>query len=155
MRSERSRTAQFAGAIALAASAALAAACGGSNNTTTVTAPTGTLTTDTFNGTLNPPVNGVFQANVNNFNVTTSGGTINITLVTAGPPPTIQLGIALGNPSASGTCSIIPGFSQQAAAGSTAQISASGAPSGAYCVVVGDIGNVLQPVSYTITVAHL
>lgn len=154
MRCRRSRTARFAGAVALAASAALAAACGGSNNTSTVTAPTGTVTTDTFTGTLNPPVNGVFQANVHPFTITTAGGTINVTLVSAGPPATIQLGLALGNPSSTGTCSIIPGFSTQASAGSTAQLSASGAPSGAYCIAVVDVGNVLQAVSYTITVAH-
>ena len=154
MRCERSRTAQFAGAVALAASAALAAACGGSSDPTVVTAPTGTVVTETFMGTLNPPVNGAFQANVHTFAVTTAGGSINVTLTAAGPPSTIQLGLGLGNPSATGTCSLIPGFTQQTAAGSTAQISGSGAPAGAYCVVIGDIGNVLQPVSYTITVAH-
>jgi hypothetical protein len=138
----------------LAASTALAAACGGSDNTSTVTAPTGTVSTETFTGTLNPPVGGVFQANIHSFTVTTAGGSINVTLVSAGPPPTIQLGLALGNPSSTGTCSIIPGFSQQTSAGSTAQISGAGAPAGAYCVAVGDVGNVLQPVSYTITVAH-
>jgi hypothetical protein len=151
---ERSRTARFVGVILLAASTALAG-CGGSSNPTTVTAPTGTLTTDTFNGTLNPPVNGQFQANVHTFNVTTGNGNITITLVSAGPPPTIQLGLGLGNPSSTGTCSIISGFTTQTAAGSTSQLGASGAPSGAYCVVVADIGNVLQPVSYTLTVAHL
>ena len=76
---ERSRTARFAGVIVLAASAAMGAGCGGSSSPTTVTAPTGNLTTDTFNGTLNPPVNGVFQANVHAFNITTSGGNITIT----------------------------------------------------------------------------
>jgi hypothetical protein len=154
MRCERSRTARFAGAVALAASAALAAACGGSSDPTTVTAPTGTVSTETFMGTLNPPVSGVLQANVHPFTVNTAGGSINVTLVSAGPPATIQLGLALGNPSSTGTCSIIPGFVQQTSAGSTAQISGAGAPAGAYCVVVGDVGNVLQPVSYTITVAH-
>src|SRR5262245_55179173 len=107
MRCERLRTVQFAGAIALAASTAFAAACGGSSSNSTVTAPTGTLTTDTFSGTLNPPVGGVLQANVHSFNITTAGGTINIDLVSAGPPATIQLGMALGNPGATGTCSII------------------------------------------------
>ena len=128
-------------------------ACGGSSTSPTVVA-TGTVTTDTFTGTLNPPVNGVFQANIHPFTVNTGGGSINITLVSAGPPATIQLGMALGNPGATGTCSIIPGFVVQTAAGSTAQLPASGAPAGAYCVVVGDIGNVLQPVTYTVTVAH-
>jgi hypothetical protein len=155
MRRKRLRTVQFAGAIALAASTAFAAACGGSNNTATVTAPTGTLTTDTFNGTLNPPVNGVFQVNIHTFNVTTGGGNINITLVSAGPPSTIKLGLGLGNPSSTGTCSIISGFVTETPAGSTSQLGASGAPAGAYCVVVADTGNVGQTVNYTITVAHL
>jgi hypothetical protein len=154
MRCERSRTARFAGAVALAASTALAAACGGSSDATTVTAPTGTVVTETFTGTLNPPVNGVLQANIHTFTVTTAGGSINVTLVSAGPPSTIQVGLGLGNPSSTGTCSFIPGFVQQTSAGSTAQISGAGAPAGAYCVAVGDIGNVLQPVSYTVTVAH-
>ena len=150
-----SRTVQFAGALALAASAAFAAACGGgSSDPVTVTTPTGTVVTDTFMGTLNPPVNGVFQVNVHTFTVTTAGGSINVTLASAGPPATIQLGIGLGNPSATGTCSLIPGFTQQTSAGSTAQLSGTGAPAGAYCVAIGDLGNVLQQVSYTITVAH-
>jgi|SRR5580765_2435744 hypothetical protein len=151
-----SRTVQFAGALALAASAAFAAACGGSSSDpATVTTPTGTVVTDTFTGTLNPPVNGTMQTNVHTFTVTTGGGSINVTLVSAGPPATIQVGLGLGNSGATGTCSFIPGFVvSPTSAGSTAQISGAGAPAGAYCVAIGDIGNVLQPVAYTITVAH-
>jgi hypothetical protein len=152
------RIAQLTGAALLAALVALAAlsaaACGGSDSSQSVVAPTGTVTTDTFNGTLNPPANNTFQANVHPFTINTGGGSINITLVSAGPPSTIQLGLGLGNPSATGTCSIISGFTAQTAAGSTAQISAAGAPAGAYCVVVVDVGNVLQTVTYTVTVAH-
>jgi len=151
MRWDRARMAHFTGALALATSAALAAACGGSSAPSTVTAP---VVTDTFNGTLSPPVNGVFQINVHAFTITTAGGNINITLVTAGPPSTITLGMGLGNPSSTGTCSLISGFTTQTSAGSTAQLNAAGAPAGAFCVAVGDVGNVLQSVSYTITVAH-
>lgn len=130
-------------------------ACGGSDSSPTViSAPAATVTTETFMGTLNPPVNNVLDIKVHPFTVTTAGGAINITLVSAGPPPTIQLGLGLGNPSSTGACSFIPGFVITTAAGSTAQIPATGAPAGAYCVAVGDIGNVLQPVAYTITVAH-
>jgi hypothetical protein len=155
MRCERSLTVRIAGVLALAASAVFAASCGGSSDQTTVTAPTGTVVTDTFNGTLNPPVNGVLQTNVHMFTVTTAGGSINITLLSAGPPATIQVGMGLGNPSATGTCSLIPGFVlSQTSAGSTAQLSGTGAPAGAYCVAIGDIGNVLQAITYTITVAH-
>jgi len=148
---------RFTSVCALAALAAIstaAAGCGGSSDTTTVTAPVGTVSTDTFNGTLNPPVNGVFQSNVHPFTVNTAGGTISVTLVSAGPPSTIQLGLGLGNPSATGTCSIISGFATQTAAGSTAQLTGSGAPAGAYCIAVVDVGNVLQAITYTVTVAH-
>ena len=138
--------------LAMIALAVAAAACGGSSTSPSVVT-NATVTTDTFNGVLNPPVNGVLQSNFHTFTVNTGGGTINITLVSATPPPTIQLGLALGNPGA-GSCSIIPGFTTVTAASSTAQLPASGAPAGAYCVVVGDVGNVLQPVSYTVTVAH-
>jgi len=139
--------------LAALLAAALAASCGGSDTAPTVIA-TATVTTDTFTGTLNPPVNNALQANVHNFTVTTAGGNINITLLSAGPPATIQLGLALGNPSSTGGCAIIPGFTAVTPAGSTAQLPASGAPAGSYCVVVGDVGNVLQAVTYTVTVAH-
>ena len=147
------RLAQISAAAAIAITAA---ACGGSNAASTVTAPTaGPIVTETFTGTLNPPVGGVFQANSHTFTVATGGGNINITLLSAGPPSTIQLGLALGNPSSTGACAIIAGFVVPSTpAGSTAQLPATGAPAGAYCVVVADVGNVLQPVTYTVTVAH-
>jgi hypothetical protein len=141
--------------LALFVVAATAIACGGSSAApSTIAAPAATVTTETFTGTLNPPVNSVFDAKVHLFTVTTAGGNINITLVSASPPATIQLGLALGNPSSTGTCSIIPGFNIATAAGSTAQIPAAGAPAGAYCVAIYDVGNVLQPVNYVVTVAH-
>ena len=140
--------------LAVIALSAMAAACGGASTTSSVTTPSGTVITETFNGVLNPPVNGVLQTNVYPFTVTVGGGNINITLLSAGPPPTIQLGLGLGNPSSTGACSLIPGFSLQTAASTTAQIPATGAPAGAYCVAVIDVGNVLQPVSFTVTVAH-
>lgn len=134
--------------LALLLAAALAASCGGSDTAPTTIA-NATVTTETFTGTLQPG-----GLNVHPFTVTTAGGNINITLVSAGPPATIQLGLALGNPSTTGTCSIIPGFTIQTAAGSTAQIPAAGAPAGAYCVAVGDVGILQLPVTYTVTVAH-
>ena len=141
--------------LAVIALAAAAAACGGSSTSSPSTVvANATVTTETFTGTLNPPVNGVFDLKSHNFTVTSGGGNINITLVSAGPPSTIKLGVGLGNPSTTGTCSLIPGFSVETAASTTAQIPASGAPAGAYCVAVGDTGNVGTTVTYTITVAH-
>ena len=135
--------------LAVIALAAVAAACGGSSTAPSTVVANATVTTETFNGVLQP--NGT---NVHLFTVNSGGGNINIDLVTAGPPSTITLGLALGNPSTTGTCSIIPGFSLQTPPGSTAQLPASGAPAGAYCVVVGDVGNVGSTVTYTVTVAH-
>jgi len=147
MRSERSRTARFAGAIALAASAALAAACGGSSDPVTVTAPTGTLTTDTFNGTVQPG-----GSSVNPFTVTV-GGTVSVTLVSAGPPATITMGLGIGTPSSGGTCSFLSGGTTLTTAGSTAQLSGTIA-AGSYCVAVVDVGNAAGAITYTLTVAH-
>jgi hypothetical protein len=147
MRCDRLRTAQFAGAIAVAATAAFAAACGGSNNTSTVTAPTGTVVTQTFSGTIQPG-----GASNDAFTVTVAG-TVSITLVAAGPPPTIQMVLGVGNPSATGTCAFIQNGTTQTSAGSAAQLSGTLA-AGSYCVSVVDVGNALGPIAYTVTVAH-
>jgi len=147
MTSYRTRTFRFAGTIVLAASTMAAGACGGSSDTTTVTAPTGTVVTDTFNDIVQ-----VGGASIHNFNVTV-GGTISVTLVSAGPPATITMGLGVGNPSATGTCSFLQNGTTVTTAGSTAQLSGSVA-AGTYCVAVVDIGNAAGPITYTVTVAH-
>jgi hypothetical protein len=129
-----------------------AAACGGSSSDGTIVTPSGTVVTDTFTGTVALPVNGAFQADIHNFTVAV-GGTVSVTLVSAGPPPTITMGLAIGNPSSTGSCSILSGGSTTTSAGTTAQLSGTLA-AGGYCVAVVDIGNALQPVVYTVTVAH-
>ncbi|HXK11083.1 MAG TPA: hypothetical protein VMT70_15655 [Vicinamibacteria bacterium] len=137
------RLVQLTAALALAAAVA---ACGGSSTASTLTAPSGILVTDTFNGTV--PVAGLdFHA----FTVTT-GGTVNITLLAAGPPPTITMGLALGTPSGT-TCALISGAGTTTAAGTTSQLTGSLA-AGAYCVEVFDVGNAASPISYTVAVAH-
>jgi hypothetical protein len=132
--------------IALAASA-FAAACGGSSNPSTVTAPTGTVTTDTFNGTVQPG-----GSSINPFTVTV-GGTVSVTLVSAGPPSTITMGLGIGNPSSTGTCSFLSGGTTVTQAGTTAQLSGTLA-AGSYCVAVVDVGNAAGAITYTVTVAH-
>ena len=128
-------------------------ACGGnSSDTSALPAPSGTVVTDTFTGTVALPVAGVLQADVHNFTVAVAGS-ISITLTAAGPPATITMGLGVGNPAADGSCSFLSGGTTQTPAGSTAQLSGSLA-AGTYCVAVGDIGNALQPISYTVTVAH-
>jgi hypothetical protein len=146
---EGSRTARFAGVIVLAASTALGAACGGSNNTSTVTAPTGTLVTDTFNGTV-----AVGGSDAHNFTITTPGNALNVTLLSTAPQTTLTMGLGVGTPSSTGTCSILPNGSITTPAGSVAQLTGSNFGAGTYCVVVVDIGNAAGPITYTVTVAH-
>jgi hypothetical protein len=148
MKCERLRMVRFAGAVALAASAALAAACGGSNDAATVTAPTGTVVTETFNGVV--PVGG---SSVNNFTVTVPG-TLSVTLLSTSPQTTLTMGLGIGNPGAGGTCAFLSGGTTQTFAGTTAQLSGTLPASGAYCVAVIDVGNAAGPISYTVTVAH-
>jgi hypothetical protein len=139
-------------AVGLALVLVAAAACGGGDSNGTIAGPTGTVVTDTFTGTVALPIGGVLQADIHNFTVTVAG-TVSVTLVSAGPPPTITMALAIGNPSTTGTCSILSGGSTAAAASSTAQLSGTLA-AGTYCVAVGDLGNALQPINYTVTVAH-
>ena len=147
MTPDRTRTARFTTAMALAVAAAFVAACGGSSNPTTVTAPTGTVTTETFTGTVQPG-----GSDSHNFNVSI-GGTVSVTLVSAGPPATITMGLGVGNPSSAGTCSFLQNGTTTTTAGSVAQLSGSLA-AGAYCVSVVDVGNAAVAITYTVTVAH-
>jgi hypothetical protein len=89
-----------------------------------------------------------------NFSITSGGNSISVTLVSAGPPATITMGLGVGTPSSTGACSILTNGAVQTPAGTTAQLNGTGFAAGTYCVVVGDIGNALQPITYTVTVAH-
>ena len=129
----------------------LMTACGG-GDATPFPIPSGTVVTETFTGTVPLPINGALQADIHNFTITV-GGSLNVTLTAAGPPPTITMLLAIGNPSSTGTCSILQGASTQTSAGTTAQLSGT-ADAGTYCIAVADIGNALQPIAYTVTVAH-
>jgi len=147
MRCERLRAVQFAGAIALAASTAFAAACGGSNSSSNVTAPTGTVTTDTFNGTV--PVGGTDS---HPFTVAVAGS-VSITLVSTAPQTTLTMGLGVGTPSSTGSCQFLTGGTTLTPAGSTAQLTGA-LNAGTYCVAVIDNGNAAGPITYTVTVAH-
>src|SRR3954471_15020093 len=133
----------------LAVAAISAAACGGSSSTSNIAAPTGTVTTDTFTGTVQQS-----GTNVHSFMVTTPGS-ISVTLTAAGPPSAITMGLGIGNPDASGNCIFLSGGTTQAIANpTTPQLSGSLTSSGAYCVAIGDIGNAAGPITYSITVSH-
>ena len=142
----RARMAGFAGAL-LAAATVVNACSGSGSNSSSALAPSGTLVTDTFSGTVQPG-----GLDFHTFTVTT-GGTVSITLLTAGPPATITMGLAIGTPSSTGTCALLSGGSTLATAGSTAQLTGTVA-AGSYCVEVVDVGNAAGPIAYSLTAAH-
>jgi|ERR1043166_627996 hypothetical protein len=140
--------------LAAIALAVAAAACGGSSSAPSTVATNATVTTETFNGTVQPPVNGVMQADSHNFTETTPGQ-ISITLTAAGPPPTIKVGVGVGQPNTSNVCVLLSTSSWlETPASTTPALSGGLTTSGTYCVVVFDTGNVLQPVTYSVTVSH-
>lgn len=143
-----SRLTQTIIAGGLAALAAGVAACGGSTTSSTV-APSGTVVTQTFNGTINPGGVAVYS-----FTVTTPG-TVTVTMTSAGPPATITMGLGIGNPDTNGNCIFLSGGTTSAQANTTTpQLSGNLTSSGAYCVEIADIGNAAGPITYSIAVSH-
>jgi hypothetical protein len=131
--------------------AVVAAACGGSSaSPSSVTTTPATVTTETFTGTLQ-----VGTQKVHTFTVTTPGA-ISVTMTAAGPPPTITMGLGLGNPDASGNCIFLSGAvnTQAVASTTTPHLSGTLTASGAYCVTIADIGNAAGPITYSIAVSH-
>ena len=136
--------------IAAVGGVIVVAACGGSSSSTnSLTTPSATVTTETFNGTVQ-----VGATNVHTFNVTTPGS-VTVTMTQAGPPPTISMGLGIGNPNSAGNCIFLSGGTTQAIASTTTpQLSGTLTASGAYCVAIADIGNAAGPITYSITVSH-
>jgi hypothetical protein len=127
-----------------------ATACGGGSSDGTIAPTPPLLPTESFSGVVQP---GAGNIDSHTFTVTQTGS-VSVTLLTAGPPATIQMGLGLGTPGASGTCSLISSANTVTAAGSTAQLPLTNVPAGTYCVAVVDVGNALGPISYTLTVSH-
>ena len=143
------RVAQTIVAAGLSVVVASAAACGGSSNSSSVVAPSATVTTETFTGTIQPGA-----SKVHTFSVTTPG-TVSVTMTAAGPPPTITMGLGIGNPDASGNCIFLSGGTTQAIASTTTpQLSGTLTASGAYCVAIADVGNAAGAITYSISVSH-
>src|SRR4051812_34534000 len=129
----------------------MAAACGGSTTApTVVTTPAATVSTETFTGTVQPA-----GTNVHTFTVTTPG-TVSVTMTAAGPPPTITMGLGIGNPNATGGCVFLSGgvTNNAVASATTPHLSGAVSVSGAYCVAIGDIGNAVGPITYSLSVSH-
>ncbi len=127
--------------------AATAAACGGgSSDTASVVAPTATVNTETFTGTV--AAGGTDGSHT--FTVTTAGA-VTVTLLSVAPLPSVVVYVGIGNPGSGGTCSLLqaPTLAQGS---NTAQIQGTAA-AGSYCVSVQDFQGV-GPITYTLTVAH-
>ena len=114
-----------------------------SNASTSPTTTTGGLTTETFTGTV--AVNG---SDSKTFSVAVTG-VVSVTL-TAAPVP---MGLGVGQPGGASGCTLIPGASTTATAGTLAQVSGELTP-GLFCVQVYDVGNQTAPVTYSVTVTH-
>jgi hypothetical protein len=127
----------------------LGAACGDSQSpttpsTATVASPT---TTETFSGTLQ-----VGGASFYSF-VVAVNGTVNVTLASDSGPDgasAVTLGLAIGTPSGT-SCS--GGSVTNALPGTDPQVTSTYSP-GRYCVNVSDVGSLVGPTAFNVTIAH-
>ena len=99
--------------------------------------------TDTFSDTLLQ-----LGANTHSFTVIEYGG-VKVTLNSLEPGAVVGLGI--GTPSF-GSCSVADKV--EAVAGAAVQLSGTATVPGLFCVTIFDVGNVVEPTAYTITVLH-
>ena len=122
-------------------------ACGGGGSPTATPTPTpatAPFLTDTFTGEIGK--GGAVL--VGNYTVNIAG-TVTITLVSLVPQSTINMGLAIGTPAASG-CN--PTSAQENVSGGTVITGTMNA--GTYCIVFYDVGNVSGTNTYTLTVSH-
>jgi hypothetical protein len=99
--------------------------------------------TETFTGTL------VAKASDGHLVTVDKDGNIDVTLTTLTPATTITVGLGIGQPVAEG-CSLLV-YNNGAQAGTL--LSGSTGP-GSYCVIVYDVGNVTNTLTYTLSVVH-
>jgi len=99
--------------------------------------------TDTFSDTLL-----VLGSNTHQFTVATVGG-VKVSLTSVDPGAIVGLGV--GTPSL-GSCSVIDHI--EAVAGKDVKLSGTATVPGSYCVVIYDIGNLVEPAVYSIDVLH-
>src|SRR5438874_1071170 len=131
--------------IALALAALTATACNSSSDTPPAPTPAPPSQTEIFTGTV-PLLDTHNGSEFHNFTMAQSGE-VDVTLTAAGPPPTIQMGIGLGQPTTT-TCPHSFGSVTVAAGPNLAgavQLNA-----GTYCVDVFDVGNAAAPITYSI-----
>ena len=90
----------------------------------------------------------VLGSNTHQFSVDAIGG-LKVTLTAVEPGAAVGLGV--GTPSL-GSCSVLDHV--DAVAGQAVLLSGTATVPGTYCVVIQDIGNLVEPVAYTINVLH-
>jgi len=131
----------------------LAAACSDSKITGIPVAPdlTPPGALESFSGTLEPQ-----GISLHTFTVAQTGN-VQVTLIgvvpqlVPGPSAPITVGLGIGTPSGLGTCLVL--YQVSAQPGTAAQIIGT-ATAGPDCITIFDVGNLTQPVNYTVTVAH-
>jgi hypothetical protein len=99
--------------------------------------------TETITGTLNPS-----STNQQTFTVN-QVGSVRVTLIDV--EPSAAIGIGIGTPSVAGC---LTAASNTAVAGSTTLLSGTATVAGSFCVSISDVGNLVEPVVYTILVTH-
>ena len=126
--------------------AAMSAGCGDSTTPTSPTASATSPVSVTYSVTFGPRGAGAraFTAS--------QAGTVSVTLVSAGPPSDVVLGLGVGIPRADGGgCNLAQ--SVTTSAGPDAQIVTT-VDAGTYCVRVFDAGSLTDPVAVTVTLVH-
>jgi hypothetical protein len=123
--------------------ALLASGCGGTSTPAAPSDPAPAAMVETFSGSVTAS-----GADSHNFTVTQMGA-VDITLTSVTPDDT-KVGVAVGTPSGL-SCFVITSVTTQA--GQAPQLRGIGL-AGPLCVLVYDIGGIVDPVTYTVTVAH-
>lgn len=121
-------------------------ACGDAATTTTPTTPTATTptTTETFEGDLNPNGAKTFPF------TTQAAGTVTATLTSLSPDSTLTIGMSLGTWNGS-ACQIVLA-NDNAIQG--AVITGTVSSTGSLCVRVYDVGKLVEPIAFVVTVVH-
>jgi hypothetical protein len=79
-------------------------------------------------------------------------GTVSITLASLSPTATVAVGLGLGAPNGTTSCTLTSS-NPTAMAGSTPQITVTENP-GSYCVEIYDVGNLTSTSTFSITIVH-
>ena len=131
----------------LVCAAAMSAGC---SDSTTPTSPTSTAATSPVTVTYSTGF-GPRGSAARSFTAS-QAGTVSVTLVSAGPPSDVALGLGVGIPRADGAgCTLAQ--SVTTLAGAEAQIVIS-VDAGNYCVKVFDAGSLTDVVAVTVTLVH-